>query len=222
MGACPRLSRYKRSLRQLAIANLPSRQTLEMTSAAVVIGPHPVFSGFWQLGPPAAEHRPDHDGRAPTRHRHVLSAQRAGVHQRRPRLRHRCRPDGAVRDAAKDWEMAGIGIGSGRPQFKILFTKAHDCSTALRTLKGWRANSPHGHRIAVLSATLAAGSSLLWSPLVAPSASTAMKTQRSQAAATSRPLGGRSAELAHCSPPKRDGVELADSSRSFAPTERPC
>ena len=45
------------------------------------------------------------------------------------------------------------------------------------------------HRIAVFLATVAAGGSLLWSPLVAPSASTAMKTQRSQAAATSRPLG---------------------------------
>jgi class 3 adenylate cyclase len=47
------------------------------------------------------------------------------------------------------------------------------------------------HRIAVLLGTVAAGGSLLWSPLVAPSASTAMKTQRSQAAATSRPLGNR-------------------------------
>ena len=45
------------------------------------------------------------------------------------------------------------------------------------------------HRIAVLLATAAAGGSLLRSPLVAPSASTAMKTQRSQAAATSRSLG---------------------------------
>jgi hypothetical protein len=47
------------------------------------------------------------------------------------------------------------------------------------------------HRIAVLFATVATGVSLLWSPLVAPSASTAMKIQRSQAAATSRPLGNR-------------------------------
>ena len=47
------------------------------------------------------------------------------------------------------------------------------------------------HRIAVLFATVAAGGSLLWSPLVAPTASTAMKTQRSQAATTSRPLGNR-------------------------------
>jgi hypothetical protein len=47
------------------------------------------------------------------------------------------------------------------------------------------------NRIAVLLATAAAGGSLLWGPLVAPSASTA-KTQRSQAAATSRlPAGNR-------------------------------
>jgi hypothetical protein len=45
------------------------------------------------------------------------------------------------------------------------------------------------HRIAVLLATVAADGSALLSPLIAPSASTAMKTQRSQAAATSRPLG---------------------------------
>jgi hypothetical protein len=44
------------------------------------------------------------------------------------------------------------------------------------------------HRVAVLLATVAAGRSLLLSPLVAPSASVAMKTQRSQAAATWRPL----------------------------------
>jgi hypothetical protein len=47
------------------------------------------------------------------------------------------------------------------------------------------------HRTAVLLVKVSAGGSLLWSPLVAPSASTAMKTQRSQAAATSRPLGNR-------------------------------
>src|SRR6267154_5947741 len=45
------------------------------------------------------------------------------------------------------------------------------------------------HRTAVLLVNVSAGGSLLWSPLVAPSASAAMKTQRSQAAATSRPLG---------------------------------
>src|ERR1700730_7237206 len=39
------------------------------------------------------------------------------------------------------------------------------------------------HRIAVLLATVAAGGSLLWSPRVAPSASTAMKTHRRRAAA---------------------------------------
>jgi hypothetical protein len=78
------------------------------------------------------------------------------------------------------------------------------------------------HRIAVLSATVPAGSSLLWSPLATPRASTAMNTQRSQAAAASRPLGSRSAGLANSSPSKRDGVELADSARSLAPTERPC
>ena len=47
------------------------------------------------------------------------------------------------------------------------------------------------HRTAVLLVKVSAGGSLLWSPLVAPSASTAMKTQRSQAAATSRPRGNR-------------------------------
>ena len=47
------------------------------------------------------------------------------------------------------------------------------------------------HRTAVLLVKVSAGGSLLWSPLVAPSASAAMKTQRSQAAMTSRPLGNR-------------------------------
>jgi hypothetical protein len=82
------------------------------------------------------------------------------------------------------------------------------------------ARSRHG--VAVLLARVAAGCSLLWSPLVAPSANAAMKTQRSQAAAASRPLGSRSRGVAHCSPAKRGGVELADSARSPAPTERPC
>ena len=47
------------------------------------------------------------------------------------------------------------------------------------------------HRTAVLLVKVSAGGSLLWSPLVAPSASTAMKTQRSQAATSSRPKGNR-------------------------------
>ena len=47
------------------------------------------------------------------------------------------------------------------------------------------------HRTAVLLVKVSAGGSLLWSPLVAPNASTAMKTQRSQAATTSRPRGRR-------------------------------
>jgi hypothetical protein len=47
------------------------------------------------------------------------------------------------------------------------------------------------HRTAVLLVKVSAGGSLLWSPLVTPTASTAMNTQRSQAPATSRPLGNR-------------------------------
>jgi hypothetical protein len=64
-------------------------------------------------------------------------------------------------------------------------------STALRTPEGWRANSPRVPSDRGLVGHGSSGGSLLWSPLVAPSASTAMKTQRSQAAATSRPLGNR-------------------------------
>jgi hypothetical protein len=70
------------------------------------------------------------------------------------------------------------------------------------------------HRIAVFLATVAAGGSLLWSPLVAPSASTAMRTQRSQAAATSRPLGDRWGGLGDGPAPGRGNVEPADSGPS--------
>jgi hypothetical protein len=84
------------------------------------------------------------------------------------------------------------GIGCAQPKPKILFYQGSRIAVS---------PSAHGrggvkiarmcHRIAVLFATVAAGGSLLRSPLAAPSASTAMNTQRSQAAATSRPLGIR-------------------------------
>jgi hypothetical protein len=72
------------------------------------------------------------------------------------------------------------------------------------------------HRIAVLLATVAAGGSVLWSPspLVAPNASKAMNTQRSQAPATSRPLGDRWGDLVDGPAPGRGNVEPADSAPS--------
>ena len=95
---------------------------------------------------------------------------------------------------------------------------------ALPSARGRSCVQPHRmcHRIVVLSVTVAAGGSRLWSPLVTASTSAAMNIQRNQAAAASRPLSSRSGELAHRSPPKWGGVELADSARSFAPTERSC
>jgi hypothetical protein len=84
------------------------------------------------------------------------------------------------------------GIGCAQPKSKILFYQGSRIAVP---------SSAHGrgdlqtarvcHRTAVLLVKVSAGGSLLWSPLVAPSASTAMKTQRSQAAATSRPLCNR-------------------------------
>jgi hypothetical protein len=63
------------------------------------------------------------------------------------------------------------------------------------------------HPIAVLSATVAAGSSLSWSPLVTASASAAMQMQRSQGAATACHVNDPSGDLVHRSPAERCRVE---------------
>jgi hypothetical protein len=67
------------------------------------------------------------------------------------------------------------------------------------------------HPIAVLSATVAAGSSLSWSPLVAASASAAVQMQRSQAAASACHVNDPSDELVNRSPAEGYRVEPPES-----------
>ncbi len=174
-----------------------------MTSALVVVGPHPVFSGFWQLGQPAAAPA----GRCSS----ALTVTATPM------------PPRATPQRTGPWDMAPTpqppGPGNGRHQHcpPAIQDLVHQGSriAALPSVHGRGCIQPLRmcHRIAVLSVTVAAGGSRLWSTLVAPSTSAAMNIQRSQAAATSRPLSSRSGEPAHRLPPERGGVEPADGAR---------